>query len=362
MKIDFEHIFNISPDLIFILDLENNILCANQALAERVGVLPQELNGTKCFRIMHQKDEPPAFCVCNQLLKNEPDHTYEMFIENMGGWFNISVTPLLNDDGVMEGSIHIARNNTDRKHYEKAVQIKYKELVKVNAGKDKFFSIITHDLRSPFQLLLGYTGLLVDQLPNLTSGEIQKYAVGIRNSATNFFNLLETLLEWSRIQQGTITINREAVLLLSIVNDSIVLIQESLKNKGIVITCDIQAGLYVFTDKYIIQTVIRNLLSNAMKFTPKGGKISISANPHGNKIVEISISDTGIGMSNEIVDNLFRIDVKTNRSGTDGEPSAGLGLIICKDFIDMLGGKIWVESKEGKGSVFYFTERLFVEP
>jgi len=142
--------------------------------------------------------------------------------------------------------------------------------------------------------------------------------------------------------------------LLPVVDESIAMMLESAKSKGIEIAYVIPDDLVVFADSNILQTVIRNLVSNAVKFTPKGGKISVSAKATGDKGVQISIKDTGIGMSPKMVDNLFRLDVQTNRKGTDGEPSTGLGLMLCKEFVEKHGGKIWVESEEGKGSVFYF--------
>ena len=135
---------------------------------------------------------------------------------------------------------------------------------------------------------------------------------------------------------------------------------ESAKSKGIEIACNVPVEIEVFADNHILQTVIRNLVSNAVKFTPKGGKISVSAEATSDKGVQISIKDTGIGMSPKMVDNLFRLDVQTNRKGTEGEPSTGLGLMLCKEFVEKHGGKIWVESEEGNGSTFYFTLPYYV--
>lgn len=229
------------------------------------------------------------------------------------------------------------------------------KLTSINATKDKFFSIIAHDLRSPFNNFLGFTQIMAEELPGLTMDKIQMIAVSMRNSAANLFSLLENLLQWARIQQGLFSYKLKRIELLPIVDESIKIMMESAKNKEIEITYDIPNDLVVYADSDVLQMVIRNLLSNAVKFTKKGGKISLSAKTKYNNYVEISIKDTGIGMSNELVDNLFRIDVPTNRAGTEGEPSTGLGLILCKDFIENQGGKFWVESKEGLGSVFYFS-------
>ncbi|MFZ4411732.1 MAG: hybrid sensor histidine kinase/response regulator [Bacteroidales bacterium] len=229
------------------------------------------------------------------------------------------------------------------------------ELKQLNAEKDKFFSIIAHDLRSPFTGFLGLTQILEEQLSDLSKEEILDFSTSMRISATKLFTLLENLLEWARIQQGLIPFTPETVQLLAVVNESIGMIKENASLKQIEIIYDIPDEITVFTDTNILQTILRNLVSNAVKFTSKNGSIIISVLPQNDGSMVISIKDTGIGMSQHIMDNLFRIDVNTSRKGTDGETSTGLGLIICKDFIEKHGGKLWVESEVGKGSSFNFT-------
>ena len=229
------------------------------------------------------------------------------------------------------------------------------ELKQLNAEKDKFFSIIAHDLRSPFTGFLGLTQILEEQLSDLSKEEILDFSTSMRISATKLFTLLENLLEWARIQQGLIPFTPETVQLLAVVNESIGMIKESASLKQIEIIYDIPDEITVVTDTNILQTILRNLVSNAVKFTSKNGSIIISVLPQNDGSMVISIKDTGIGMSQHIMDNLFRIDVNTSRKGTDGETSTGLGLIICKDFIEKHGGKLWVESEVGKGSSFNFT-------
>jgi CheY-like chemotaxis protein len=177
----------------------------------------------------------------------------------------------------------------------------------------------------------------------------------LSHSARNIFNLLENLLEWSQMQEGHTAFNPQIQDLKELFNESTKIVNDSARNKAIEISIDIPKELEVFADTNMLQTVIRNLVSNAIKFTRHGGRITISAGPGENNTVVIAVKDTGIGMSNEMLDNLFRIDVKSGRRGTEGEPSTGLGLLLCKEFIEKHGGKIWVESEEGKGSVFYFT-------
>ena len=244
---------------------------------------------------------------------------------------------------------------TSRKNAEQALFESKEDLQKTNAEKDKFFSIISHDLRGPFNGFLGLTRLMAEELPGLTQEEIQKMAGSMRDSAINLFRLLENLLEWSRMQQGMIIFNPELIWWIPFIKECMRPITDSANKKGIEISYEIPKDLEVFADQYMLASTIRNLASNAVKFTLKGGKVTIAAKSVPGHSVEISVRDTGIGMSPQMVDDLFRLDVQTNRRGTENEPSSGLGLIICKDFVEKHGGKLWVESEVDKGSTFYFT-------
>jgi signal transduction histidine kinase len=229
------------------------------------------------------------------------------------------------------------------------------ELQQLNVTKDKFFSIIAHDLRGPMGGFMGMTDVLAEEMLSMSMNEIQGYLGDLRDSATNLFKLLENLLQWSRMQQGGMVFNPEKLVLRTIMIESIEMIQELANVKEIEIIHDISEHLKVVADRNMLHTILRNLISNAIKFSPRVGKVSLSAKTTENDFVEISVKDEGIGMSQYIVDNLFRIDVRTGRPGTDGELSTGLGLLLCKEFIEKHDGKIAIESEEGKGSIFTFT-------
>jgi signal transduction histidine kinase len=270
-------------------------------------------------------------------------------------WYYSTKMPLRDKDGTIMGTFGISRDITDRKRAEEEIKQKNEELAKLNAEKDKFFSIIAHDFRSPFNSLLGFTQLLVDELPTMDKDQIHKSAVTMRKSATKLYNLLENLLEWSLIQRGMISFKPESFILLNGIVPIIDVVRDAANKKMIRIGYDIPEGLRVMADAHMFTSLMSNLIFNAVKFTPKIGSISIAAKPIDSKWVEISVKDTGIGMSKEMIDNLFRLDTDTNRKGTEGESSTGLGLIICKEFIEKHGGKLWMESEEGKGATFYFT-------
>jgi signal transduction histidine kinase len=184
--------------------------------------------------------------------------------------------------------------------------------------------------------------------------EIQHIAVSMKNSASNLFRLLENLLEWARMQQGLIPFDPQFIPLGSVVEHSIALMVEPAKNKGIEIECQIPAGMTIFADENMLNTVLRNLISNAIKFTRENGIIVVLARESDNNI-EISVRDNGIGMSQDTIDHLFRLDVQTSRKGTNNEPSSGLGLLLCNEFIEKHNGTIRIRSQENVGTIFYFT-------
>ena len=243
----------------------------------------------------------------------------------------------------------------ERKQAEQEIKLKNAELLKLNAEKDKFFSIIAHDLRSPFNAFLGFTKIMVEELPSFSLDEIQMMALDMRNSANNLFNLLENLLEWSQMQRGLIRFKPKSFLLLNKIAPIIELFHDAAVKKMIRICYDVPEDLRIMADVRMFESLMRNLVFNAIKFTPKGGEITIAAKSMPYNSVEISIKDTGIGMNKEMIDKLFSLDEQTYRKGTEGEPSTGLGLIICKDFVEKHDGKLWIESEERKGTIFYFT-------
>lgn len=241
---------------------------------------------------------------------------------------------------------------TNLKKAEAEIIVKNAELERVNAEKDKFFSIIAHDLRSPFSSFLGLTEILVEEIPNMKLDKIQQMAISMKNSALSLYRLIENLLEWAKIQRGLVPFDPKVCILLPILTEVINMNLESAKTKSISIHTQIANDLEAFVDCNMLQTILRNLISNAIKFTPKGGNVYLSSKVDDSKNIEISVRDTGVGMNATIIENIFKINSKTNRQGTEGEPSSGLGLILCKEFIEKMGGRINIKSEVEKGSEF----------
>jgi len=226
-----------------------------------------------------------------------------------------------------------------------------KEVIKT---KDKFFSIIAHDLRSPFNTLLGFSELLLKEYDNRDPEENKEMIIHIFNSAVHGFDLLNNLLEWSRSQTGRIEYEPQDFSLTDLIRQNILLISDAAYKKNIEVQNEITEYILAFGDRRMINTVVRNLISNALKFTKPGGEIVLSHKKE-NEFIEVTVSDTGVGIKEENISKLFRLEESISTPGTDKEQGTGLGLILCKEFVEKNGGEIWVESKIGEGSKFIFS-------
>ena len=253
----------------------------------------------------------------------------------------------LSKDSIEQKNIQLEKLNKELRESEE-------KLLELNRDKDKFFSILAHDLRTPFNAILGLSQLVAEEYDELTKEEVVKIVKDINSAGKNLFRLLENLLNWSRITSGRAEFNPEKVDLFELVLNAIHLLKPNADAKDIKVENHVKPNTYVFVDEQMIESVIENLLTNAIKFTPRGGKISINISEQPDKY-EISVSDTGIGISKENIGKLFRIDVPFSEYGTEKEKGSGLGLILCKESVEKHNGKIWVESEEGKGSTFFFT-------
>jgi len=245
-------------------------------------------------------------------------------------------------------------NLREKKTLEDLLIRQNEELIQLNAQKDKFFSIIAHDLKSPFNSILGFSELLKDEGRDLDIDSIIQYAGIINSSAQHTFELLVNLLEWARMQQGRIPFEPKPFLLNSIIHAEYEGSKETANQKNISLIDGIQENIIVTADENMLRTVIRNLISNAIKFTPKQGFVKVSAEVRDD-YVHILVSDSGVGIKAETIGKLFKIETSFTTRGTENEKGTGLGLLLCKEFIEKHGGKIWVESEEGQGSTFSFS-------
>lgn len=243
---------------------------------------------------------------------------------------------------------------TERKNNEEALKSSENKLREINATKDKFFSIIAHDLKNPFNGILGFSNILKEEAKDMDLPTIQEYADMINRAATQVFRLLENLLSWARIQQGQIPFNPTTLSLKEVVDEATEALMENAHRKKIKIVDNIPEKLLVNADADMLKTILRNLVSNAVKFTAANGEIVLAADEKIDH-VEISVKDNGKGMNKGNAEKLFKIDTNYITRGTEEEEGTGLGLILCREFVEKHHGNIWVESELDRGSTFKFT-------
>jgi PAS domain S-box-containing protein len=353
-------LLNNLPDHIYFKDLESRFIRINKAHAMFFGLSdPDQAIGKRDFDFFTDEHAQQAFndeqniIRTGHLISLEEKETH---YDHADTWVSTVKLPLCDKDGRIIGTFGISRDITKHKLAEEEIKLKNELLLTTNAEKDKFFSIIAHDLRGPLSSFLSATEILSEDIQTLGTQEIKEITLSMKESAKNIYTLLENLLEWSRLRRGGLAFDPEKLNLKEKVSDCVDVLSETAKKKKVEIVISLAEETVAFVDNHMFDSILRNLVSNAIKFTNVGGKIRVEAlSNNNNHFIEVKVSDSGIGIPLELKSKLFLLSEKTSRPGTNGEMSTGLGLLLCKEFIEKHGGKIWVESEVGKGSSFYFT-------
>ena len=275
-----------------------------------------------------------------------------------GNFISTDLNAIILPDGMVYGS---CRDITNRKRAEQIIKESETKLLQLNNDKDLFMSILSHDLKSPFNNLLGLSEVLTEDICKLDINEIEGIANNINKSTRIAYNLLEDILMWARTQQGKIPFKPQKLSFRDIYMNILEILNPNAKAKNISINYSAQDKINIFADIDMLKTVMRNLVSNAIKFTNKSGAINIIAEENSGNIT-ISVSDNGIGIKPDDLIKLFDISQVLTTTGTAKETGTGLGLLLCKEFVEKHGGKIWVESEFGRGSEFKFTVPIIKEP
>ncbi len=346
---------------VVIMTSEGVIEWANEALKNIYGYSLSEVTGKNIMYISHNPDIPKFIHECIQKKSSVIYQTNAKTKQGERTWVQTTITPIM-DNGEITRLVAIDSDINDVKAAENEIslqkeklEIQRDKLEHLNAMKDKFFTIIAHDMKNPFASLLSITQSLSEAFNDISKEEFQFYLKRVFKSTELLHELLDNLLQWANSQTGRIDYTPVQFNLSEVVNKNIQLLNIFSEKKEIDIISNVSDAIEVFGDKNMITTVIRNLVNNSIKFTPEGGSVRIEANKLDKDIV-VEVHDTGIGISEEDQDKLFRIDVKTKSIGPEDKPSGtGVGLILCKEFVERNGGKIWVESEPGKGSCFKFS-------
>ncbi len=268
-------------------------------------------------------------------------------------WIKFKSVPriLENQDIIWTGTLE---DITLRKQTEEDIRIKNAELQRLNTDKDYFISILAHDLKGPLSSIIGLLELLLGNLQTYDINEIESQLTAVNNSAIGAYNLLDDILVWALSQSGKLPFEPEEFSLKHSCEEVVEMLKPGADKKSITINIDVAERVIVFADINMLNTILRNLISNAIKFTRKGGNINIFSEQN-NPEITISVSDNGTGVSAEILSHLFDNTQKHSLKGTANEKGTGLGLLICKKFVENHNGRIWAESKVGQGSIFKFT-------
>ncbi|MDP2338158.1 MAG: PAS domain S-box protein [Bacteroidota bacterium] len=358
----FNVITEYSTDVFWTIDLLGNFTNVSPAIENLLGYRQEELINQNIILFLTSDSSGLAYKEIkkyqSEKLLKEKLGPKKMILESVckdgrTKWIEIKSGPIYDSNQIIFGYSGVCKDITKRKkttQFLKKNKIRLKELIET---KDKFFTIIAHDLRSPFNSILGFLDLLRKQYDDFDDSVRKGYLKLIEENANNTLKLLDNLLEWAKAQTGKITFQPRRQKLIPIVENAIETLNSALILKELKIDYSIDDNLEIYSDANMLTTIFQNLISNAIKHSYPGGTISINTDLAENQL-EVIVSDTGVGMNDETLNRLFQIGEQVSVPGTANEKGSGLGLILCKDFIEMHKGSIWAESEPGKGSKFIF--------
>jgi two-component system, sensor histidine kinase and response regulator len=359
ININFEQslkmMFDLSPDGFLVSDLKGNILYISQAGKQMFQLDDSDIKkGLNFFDFVHKDYKEKAKKNNADRLNGNYNGFSEYKVVRKDGtifWNETNAAFIRDSMGNPRSLFVVFRDISIRKTHEEVLQKYTESLQELNSLKDKFFSIIAHDLRNPFNGIMSFSNLLLAELKNQNIDKSIEYAAIIKDISNRGQALLTNLLDWARLQTGIIVVNKQTFSLKEMIDEQLDLIMPIVMEKSIDISENSDYKLTVNSDKYILGTIIRNILSNAVKYTDMKGKINISSSKIDDNLT-IIIKDSGIGIDEDTRKKLFSLDFVYSTPGTSNEKGTGLGLILCKDLIKLLNGKIEVESKLGEGSKF----------
>lgn len=338
-------------DLVALHNPEGAYLYVSPSFTKTLGFSANELVGQDLYQLFHPEDIASFRQEShNKALRGEEISNIEFRIRKKNGeyiWLSTNTKPITDEAGNVIMLQTISRDVTQHR-------MTLQRLEELNEQKNRLFSIIAHDLRSPVSSCIGLVNIINMEIGNKPAGDLKDYVDKLDKSLTSLRDLLDELLLWSRSQFGKVMYEPKTIPLKQQVERSVPSYAEIAKTKGITILIDIPESLSVYADQNMLDTIIRNLITNGIKFSHPGGKIRVSAKQE-NRFATISVADNGVGISKEDKDKIFSKTFAYTTRGTQGEKGSGLGLYLCKDFVEKHGGQIWVESETGKGSTFTFT-------
>ncbi|MEX0982609.1 MAG: ATP-binding protein [Bacteroidales bacterium] len=353
-----------TSNVVLIMDANGDFEWANEGFRQKYGMDLEAFkaeygSNLRVTSSYHETDK-----VLDKITQNREPAVYISEFTDKNGvktWSQTNLTPILNHDGEITNLVLIDSDITDLKHAEAQIREQNEEITtqsvelhRLIASRNKLLSIIGHDLKNPLNSIIGFADLLQTNLAALNEEQVKKYSEIIYSSSKSAYYLLENLLDWSRLQTGRLQQNPVSINISDLVKDVIPLYKANASDKRIELINKVGHDLHVFADRNMVNTVVRNITGNAIKYTEEGGSVTFSADAKG-KDVSIRIEDTGIGMAKDVIEKLFHSEDVQSTPGTAGEKGTGLGLIIAREFLEKNQGKLEVESEPGKGTTFIIT-------
>ncbi len=363
---------NKAYEILVVDDIPDNLTIITNILHDKNKELYTARSGKQALKIASVRDidlilldismpEMDGYEVCKRLKADEKTASIPVIFltakvqpEDVVKGFNVGAVDYITKPFNFSELMVRVHNHLDRKRSRDIINEQYSKLQELNSIKDKFFLLITSDLRAPFNELKELTNDLVFNFDKLELPELKNYAKDIQKSAGKGYSLLEKLVEWSRIQRNEVRYSPQTINVSEIIDQKIEEFKEDAKKKNIKLFYETNDDFYILADRSMINFILSNLISNALKYSNSGGDIIISSK-NDEDFVEITVYDTGIGIAKENISKIFETGLFFSTKGTNGETGTGIGLIICKDFVERHKGKLWVESMEGIGSDFKFT-------
>ncbi|MDX2432869.1 MAG: PAS domain-containing protein [Bacteroides sp.] len=350
-----------TENVVVIMDREGNFKWVNKGFETRYGSTLEEFIALKGGNLRQLSSKEEINEILDEILKTGKPYTYSsrsLDADSKDAWYQTNITPIVNDKGEISSIFLIDADITVLKKADLQIkQQKYElesqrdQLKNLNTSKDRLFSIIAHDLKNPFQSIIGFSELLREDFSALNTKQVEEYLECIHTSSTTAYELLYNLLEWARSQTKSIKIQPIPIEVRELGSEILSLFSGQAKNKEILLRNKVNKELLVVADLNMLKTILRNLVANALKYTSTGGSISISGSVDGD-MVNISVSDTGVGMEEEKVKTLFSVEKGESTPGTSGELGTGLGLLVSYEFLQLNKGVFKVDSKMGEGSTF----------
>jgi PAS domain S-box-containing protein len=351
----WELTFNAMSDLIIIIDAEYRILNANQATVDQLGISREELMSSYCYQCMHGTDHPPASCPQTQTLHDHGAHLAEALVERLQREFQVTTTPILAADGTYQATVHVAHDITERKRYEQELQQARDAADAANQSKSEFLSNMSHEIRTPMNGVIGMTQLL--GMTELNQEQLE-YLQYIEVSANNLLELINDILDLSKVESGKIELDYADYSLQKSIKDTIGMVMTRALEKRLSISNQIADGIptLLHFDQLRVKQILLNLLSNAVKFTEQGAvtvRVTLLEQCDQQYLIDLAVQDSGIGIPADKFDKIFETFSQADSSTTRQYGGTGLGLTISRKLAELMGGRLWVESVEGTGSTFH---------